>query len=225
MTSPASDRVRVRRLPERGRYERAEVHAVLDAGFVCHLGFVVDDQPYVIPTLYGRDGDTLVVHGSSASRALRTAKTLPVCVTVTHVDGIVLARSMFHHSANYRSVVVLAEAVEVTEPEAKQHWLRVLTEHLIPGRWDEARSPNAKELRATSVLVLDLAEASVKVRSGPPGDEEEDLALDVWSGVLPLSVTVDRPVPDPTLRDGIAVPESAARWRPDGARHSHRRGS
>ena len=220
---PPSDRTRVRRLPERGHYDRATVNAILDEGFVCHLGYVVDGQPYVIPTLYGRDGDRLVVHGSAASRALKTAATLPVCVTVTHVDGLVLARSLFHHSANYRSVVVLGHARALESDDEKLAGLRVVTEHCVPGRWDEARMPNAQELRATGVLELDLTEASAKVRSGPPGDDEDDLELDVWAGVVPLRVAAGPPAPDPDLRAGIPVDGSVARWTPGVERLRHDR--
>ena len=215
---PYSDRVRVRREPERGVYDAQTVHAILDAGTVCHLGYVVDGQPYVVPTLYGRAGDRLVVHGSTASRALRTGSSLSVCVTVTLLDGLVLARSLFNHSANYRSVVVLGQATVVAE-EDKVAALRVLTEHVVPGRWDEARAPHDKELRATALLWLDLAESSAKVRTGPPEDETEDLALDVWAGVLPLEVSAGFPVPDPALRPGIEVPVSVRRWVPGEARH------
>ena len=214
MESASTDRVRVRRVPERGHYSRQVVHEILDEGFVCHLGFTVAGQPYVIPTLYGRDGDRLVLHGSSASRALRTAHSLPVCVTVTHIDGLVLARSLFNHSANYRSVVVLGDAVAVTDPQEKSHALRILSEHLLPGRWDEARTPSEKELRATSVLRLPLDESSAKIRTGPPVDDEEDMGLDVWAGELPLGLVAGSPHDDPKLADGIPVPPSIMSWRP-----------
>ncbi len=214
MSIPPSDRVRVRRLPKRGHYDAPTVHAILDAGFVCHLGFVDHDQPYVIPTLYGRDGDTLLLHGSAASRALRLAATLPVCVTVTHIDGLVLARSLFNHSANYRSVVAVGDAIPVTDDDEKTAALRVIAEHLVPGRWDEARAPNTKELRATSILRLPLTEASAKVRTGPPGDDAEDMRLDVWAGVVPLDLVAGAPQHDPALAGGIDVPPSVAGWVP-----------
>lgn len=223
MSAPTSGRVRVRRLPDRGRYDTQIIHDILDEGFVCHLGFVVDGQPYVIPTLYGRDGDTLLVHGSSASRALRTGAALPVCVTVTHLDGLVLARALFHHSANYRSVVVLGQAVAVTDPAEKEAALRTITEHVVPGRWEEARSPNPKELAATGVLRLDLAECSAKIRSGPPGDDGQDLGLDVWAGVIPVAMTAGRPAAAPDLVQGVAISPAVAGWRPDQQRW--RRGS
>ena len=217
---PSSDRVRVRREPNRGVYDRQAIDDILDEGMLCHLGYVVDGQPYVVPTLYGRDGDRLVLHGSSASRALLTATSLPVCVTVTLLDGLVLARSLFNHSANYRSVVVLGQAAVVADPAAKQAALRVLSEHLLPGRWDEARAPNDKELRATSVLVLDLTESSAKVRTGSPEDDREDLGLDVWAGEIPLQLVAGSPIDDPHLRSGIAVPPSVARWAPGPGRRS-----
>jgi uncharacterized protein len=216
---PATERVRVRRSPKRGVYDAATVHGILDAAMVCHLGYVVDDQPYVVPTLYGRDGDRLYVHGSSVSRALLTAASHPVCVTVTLLDGLVLARSLFHHSANYRSVVVVGQARVVADDDEKRDGLRVITEHAVPGRWDEAREPNDKELRATTVLALDLVECSAKVRTGPPSDEAEDLGLDVWAGVLPVEVMGGPAVADPTLRTGIEIPPSVTRWVPGPQRH------
>jgi uncharacterized protein len=214
---PASDRVRVRRLPDKGRYDRETVHEILDAGFVCHLGFVDDGRPVVVPTLYGRDGELLYIHGSAASRALRASAAMPVCLTVTHVDGLVVARSLFEHSANYRCVMVFGDA-ELVEGDEKETGLAVLTEHVVPGRWDEARAPSAKELRATTVLRLDLAESSAKVSTGPPEDEPADMATDVWAGVIPLSVTAGQPVPDPALRPGIDVPASVRSWVPGAQR-------
>ncbi|MBW3657477.1 MAG: pyridoxamine 5'-phosphate oxidase family protein [Actinobacteria bacterium] len=210
-TAPASDRVRVRRLPDRGAYDRAGVHAVLDAGFLCHLGFAVDGQPYVIPTLYGRDGDVVYVHGSAASRMLRQlAGGVAACLTVTHVDGLVLARSAFHHSINYRSAVVLGSATLVDDPDEKLRALEVVTDQVVPGRWAEVRGPSAKEDRATAVLRLPLDECSVKIRDAGVGDDVEDLELDVWAGVVPLATVPGAPVPDPGLRAGIPVPASVA---------------
>ena len=220
--SPSSDRVVVRHGPRRARYDAATVHAILDAGMLCHLGYVVDGQPYVVPTLYGRDGDSVVVHGSSASRALVTGTSTPVCVTVTHLDGLVLARSLFNHSANYRSVVVLGQAHVIHERGDKEAALRILTEHLVPGRWDEARAVNEKEMRATTVLRLDLHECSAKVRTGPPGDDEEDLALPVWAGEIPLELVAGPPVADPALARNIPMAESVARWVPGAERHQGR---
>lgn len=216
---PATDRVRVRRNPRRALYDEQTVHGILDEGLVCHLGYVVEGQPYVIPTLYGRDGSQLILHGSAASRALLTGSSLPVCVTVTHIDGLILARSLFNHSANYRSVVVLGQAEVIAEPAEKMAALRVLTEHLVPGRWDEARAPDEKEMRATTVLRLDLSESSAKVRTGPPGDDAEDMGLPVWAGEIPLSVVAGEVVADPALSRGIDVPPSVRRWTPGARRH------
>jgi uncharacterized protein len=184
-------RTRVRREPERGRYERETIDAILDEALYCHLGFVVDGQPYVIPTLHARVGDLLYVHGSSASRMLRHAASgAPMCVTVTLLDGLVLTKSVFNHSIDYRSVVVLGEARPV-EAEEKLEALRAFTEHVAPGRWEEARQPTPLELKATSILALPLTESSAKVRTGPPEDEPEDLALPVWSGVVPIHLAVE----------------------------------
>lgn len=219
---PATDRVRVRRNPRRALYDEETVHAILDEGLVCHLGYVVEAQPYVIPTLYGRDGSQLILHGSTASRALLTGSSLPVCVTVTHIDGLILARSLFNHSANYRSVVVLGQAEAIVEQDEKMAALRVLTEHLVPGRWDEARAPNEKEMRATTVLRLDLSESSAKVRTGPPADDAQDMGLDVWAGELPVEVVARPPIPDPQLHDVIPVPRSVTQWVPGAQRHANR---
>ena len=210
-----SPRTRVRRLPKRGVYDREQVEAVLDAGLVAHLGFEHDGQPYVIPTLHARVGDQVYVHGSAASRTLRElAAGIPACLTVTLVDGIVLARSVFEHSMNYRSVVVLGTAVAVTEPDEKLTALEAFTEKLLPGRWAEARSPTATELKATSVLRLPLDEASAKVRTGGPDDADTpDAELDVWAGHLPLVVRALEPVPDPLLRPGIPAPGELRDYR------------
>ena len=210
-----SPRTRVRRLPKRGVYDREQVEAVLDAGLVAHLGFEHDGQPYVIPTLHARVGDQVYLHGSAASRTLRElAAGIPACLTVTLVDGIVLARSVFEHSMNYRSVVVLGTAVAVTEPEEKLTALEAFTEKLVPGRWAEARSPNRTELKATSVLRLPLDEASAKIRTGGPDDgDTPDAELDVWAGHLPLVVRALDPVPDPALRPGIPVPDALRDYR------------
>jgi nitroimidazol reductase NimA-like FMN-containing flavoprotein (pyridoxamine 5'-phosphate oxidase superfamily) len=182
----STDRTRVRREPERGRYDRETIDAILDEALFCHLGFVADGQPYVIPTLHARRGDLLYVHGSSASRMLRHAGTgAPMCATVTLLDGLVLAKSVFNHSINYRSVVVLGKARRVEDDE-KLEALRLFTEHVAPGRWDEARQPTATELKATAILALPLDEASAKLRTGAPQDAPEDTDLPVWSGVLPI---------------------------------------
>ncbi|NUT51389.1 MAG: pyridoxamine 5'-phosphate oxidase family protein [Saccharothrix sp.] len=208
MTLSPTDRSTIKRGRKRAVTEREALHAVLDAALVCHLAVVVDGAPLVLPTGYGRDGDTLYLHGSTGARSLREAATgVPVCVGVTILDGVVYARSVFDHSMNYRAAVIHGTAVPVTDPEAKRHGLRVLTEHLAPGSWDYARPPTAKEVAATAVLSLDLAEASVKVRSGPPGDEPEDVAANArWAGVLPLRTAWGAPEPDPTLVGDWDVP-------------------
>lgn len=203
-----TERTQVRRLPKRGRYDRETVCAILDAGFVCHVGFSVDGQPYVIPTNYGRSGDTIYVHGSAASRMLRTlSEGIPVSVTVTHVDGLVLARSAFHHSVNYRSVVILGTARLVEDAAEKMEALRVFTEHVMKGRWDDVRQPTEQELKATTVLALPLEEVSAKVRSGGPLDDDSDYSLPVWAGVLPLETVAKEPVPDPQRKNEPAIPD------------------
>jgi hypothetical protein len=187
----STDRTRVRREPDRGRYDRETIDAILDEALFCHLGFVVDGQPYVIPTLHARHGDLLYVHGSSASRMLRHAAAgAPMCATVTLLDGLVLAKSVFNHSIDYRSVVVLGAARQI-EGEEKVEALRLFTEHVAPGRWDEARQPTPTELKATAILALPLDEASAKVRSGPPEEEPEDVDLPVWSGVVPIHLAAE----------------------------------
>jgi len=203
-TAP-TDRVQVKRLPERGHYDAGTIHAILDQTFLCHVGFVVDGQPYVIPTGYGRDGDTLYIHGSAASRMLRSlAGGVAVCVTVTLLDGLVVARSLFHSSMNYRSAVILGTACEVKDGAEKIHALRVIAEQIFPGRWDDARQPNEQEMKATSVLALEISEASAKIRTGPPKDEKEDYELPIWAGLLPLRVTAGSPEADPALPPAIA---------------------
>ena len=183
----ATERTQVKRLPKRGVYDKAQVHAILDEGLICHVGFTVDGQTYVIPTGYVRVGDRIYIHGSPASRMLGAlSNAIDVCLTVTLLDGLVLARSAFHHSMNYRSVVVLGKAQLVTDPLEKMNALHAFVDHVVPGRWDEVRQPTEKELRATHVLALPLDEVSAKVRTGPPIDDEEDYALPVWAGVAPL---------------------------------------
>lgn len=213
MTAPKapSPRTTIRRLPQRAAYDAASVAAVLDAGIVAHLGFVDDGQPYVIPVLHARVGDLVYVHGSPASRAFRLlGEGAPACLTVTHLDGIVLARSAFHHSVNYRSVVVLGRASFVTEPHEKLRALEAFMESVTPGRWAEVRPPDDRELRATAVLRLDLAEASVKLRAGEPGDDARDLGSPAWAGVVPLRIVADLPEDASDLRPGI-VPTPAVR--------------
>jgi uncharacterized protein len=203
-----TERTQVKRLSKRGNYDRETVYKILDTAFVCHVGFSVDDQPYVIPTNYGRTGDTLYLHGSAASRMLKTLSGgVPVCVTVTHVDGLVLARSAFHHSVNYRSVVVLGKAQLVEDPVEKMEALRIFTEHVMKGRWDDVRIPTEQELKATTVLSLALEEVSAKVRTGGPIDDEPDYALPVWAGVLPLETVAKAPVADPQRKSDPPIPE------------------
>jgi uncharacterized protein len=212
MPTLKTPRTKLRRLPARGRHDRETLHAILDEGLVCHLGFVHDGRPAVIPTLHARVGDALYLHGSAASRALRTlGQGVDVCLTVTLVDGLVLARSAFHHSINYRSAVIYGTAHAVTDPEEKTAALEAFTEKVLPGRWEHVRWPNRQELKATSVLVLPIEEASAKIRTGPPIDDDEDHALDVWAGVVPLETRALAPLPDDLLRSGIDVPEHVAR--------------
>ena len=219
MDGPVTERVRVRRHPERGRYEREAVDAILDEALYCHLGFGVDGQPYVIPTIHARVGDEVYVHGAAASRMLlRIAEGVPVCLTATILDGLVLARSVFSHSMNYRSAVVLGTATDVTDPDEKMAALRAVVEHVVPGRWRKARHPTATELASTRVLRLPLTEGSAKVRTGPPKDPAGDVPLDVWAGELPLTLVAGRPVPAPDLRSGIAVPDYLAHYRVNGRR-------
>jgi nitroimidazol reductase NimA-like FMN-containing flavoprotein (pyridoxamine 5'-phosphate oxidase superfamily) len=200
-------RTRVVREPQRAVYDRAAVYEILDEAFICHLGFSVDGQPYVIPTSYGRSGDVLYVHGSAASRMLRRlSEGIPVCMTVTLLDGLVLARSVFNHSMNYRSVVVLGTATIVDDPEEKLKGLYAISEHIIPGRWAEARQPNEKELKATAVIRLPIQEFSAKVRTGPPIDDEEDYSFPVWAGVIPLTTVAGQPMADDRLITN-AVPQ------------------
>jgi len=213
-TSTQTERTRVKRLPNRGAYDRETIYGILDAGFICHVGYVMDGQPYVIPTGYARIGDELYIHGSSASRMLRNlAQGVDVCVTVTLVDGLVLARSAFHHSINYRSIVVLGKAVLVEDAAEKDKALEAFTNHIIPGRWPEIRWPNELELKATSVLKLPIEEASAKIRVGDPKDDEEDYAMDIWAGVLPLSITPGEPIADGRLKEGMPVPEHVSGYR------------
>lgn len=200
-------RSEVKRLPKRGEYERAAVYRILDEGFVCHVGFCVEGRPFVIPTGYGRLADKLYIHGSPASRMLRALEGgIEVCVTVTLVDALVLARSAFHHSMNYRSVVVFGRAEAVEDASEKLEALRAFSEHVIRGRWDDVRQPNEQELRATLVLALPLVEASAKIRTGPPLDDEEDYQLPVWAGLIPLHTTAAAPVADPRLDPDTAPP-------------------
>jgi uncharacterized protein len=217
--APPSARTTVRRLPDRGRYDRATAHAILDEGLVAHVGLATDDGPVVIPMLYGRDGDRLLLHGSPASRLLRGGATgTAMCVTVTLVDGLVLARSAFHHSMNYRSVVVFGRAAPVEGLAERRAALDRLVEHIVPGRGADVRPPSEKELRGTLVLALALAESSVKVRTGGPKDDAEDMDLPVWAGVIPLTTVAGAPVTADDLRVAAAVPGYAAGYARPGAR-------
>jgi hypothetical protein len=219
MSTPLTrtDRTAVRRLPKRGAYDRGVLNAILDEGLVCHVGFVADAQPYVIPTTYGRVGDQLYIHGSAASRMLKTvAGGIPVCVTVTQLDGLVLARSAFHHSMNYRSVVVLGMAQEVVDAAERWDALRAIVDHVVPGRWDACRPPSEIEMKATLVLRLAIDEASAKIRTGPPVDDDEDYTLPFWAGVLPMRTAALPPVADPRLAPGIAVPAHVSGYRRPG---------
>jgi len=207
-----TERTRARRLPERAAYDRATVHAILDEGFICHVGFVVDGQPYVVPTGYARVGETIYLHGSTGSR-LGLRPGMDVCVTVTLLDGLVLARSAFHHSMNYRSVMAIGRTRPVTDPGQKDAALRALVDHIVPGRSAAVRGGDRRQLAATAVLALDLEEVSAKVRTGPPIDDEPDYDLPVWAGVLPLRQVPDAPVPDERLDPALAVPAHVAGWR------------
>lgn len=199
----ATHRTTLKRLPQRGAFDRTTVYQILDEAFICHVGFAVDDQPFVIPTGYGRVDDQLYIHGSAASRMLRSIATgVPVCVTVTLLDGLVLARSAFHHSVNYRSVVILGTATLVEDASEKLTALHAITEHILPGRWAEVREPNEQELKATTVLALPLSEVSAKVRTGPPKDDAEDMTWPVWAGELPLQLITRAPIADPYLPSG-----------------------
>jgi nitroimidazol reductase NimA-like FMN-containing flavoprotein (pyridoxamine 5'-phosphate oxidase superfamily) len=200
-------RTELRRYPNRGSHETEVINGILDQGFLAHIGFQVDGQPFVIPTLFGREGETLYLHGSAASRMLKELDTgMAACVNVTLVDGMVLARSAFHHSMNYRSVVAFGTAHRIVDTDEKVRALRVISEHVIAGRWDDVRSPTENELKATAVIHFAIEEASAKIRQGPPLDDEEDYALPVWAGVLPVRLQAQEPVSDPRLPSGTEVP-------------------
>ena len=202
-----TNRTQLRRLPKRGIFDREAIYKILDEGFVCHVGFSIGAKTFVIPTGYARVGDRLLIHGSSVSRMLRAMSDgVEVCATVTLIDGLVLARSAFHHSVNYRSVIVFGTASLVSDEDEKIEALRAFTEHIVPGRWQEVRPPNKGELAATAVLSLPIREASAKVRTGDPVDAEEDYALDVWAGVIPLKLRADVPKNDARLKNGITAP-------------------
>ncbi len=205
---PKSSRNTVKRSPKRGHYDKETVYQILDAGYICHIGFTIGDQPYVIPNAYGREGDTIYLHGAVGSRMLnQLEKGTPVCVTVTHTDGIVLARSAMHHSFNYRSAVLFGTARLVPDDQ-KEQALFVITEQIIKGRWDEVRTPSEQELKVTKVLAMKIEEASAKIRTGPPKDDEADYELPVWAGVLPLRVATGEAIPDPAMNQALSVPDS-----------------
>ena len=209
-----TERTVLRRLPKRGSHDLKAVYAILDAAFLAHVGFNVNGQPFVIPTLYGRDGDKLYLHGSAASRMLRELESgAPACVTVALIDGLVLARSAFHHSMNYRSVVAFGTARKIDDAARKTHALRVVSENVIAGRWRDVRGPTENELKATTVLEFSIEEASAKVRTGPPLDDEQDYALPVWAGVLPLKLEARTLEPDPRLHDATVVPDYVSRYK------------
>ena len=214
MTFIQTERTKLKRLPKRGYFDRETVYGILDEGFICHVGFAPEGQPFVIPTGYARADDKLYIHGSQASRMLRTLSGgVEACVTVTIIDGLVLARSAFHHSMNYRSVVIFGRATLVEDREEKYAALLALSEHIIRGRWADVREPTEQELIQTTVLSLPLTEASAKIRTGPPLDDEEDYEMNVWAGVVPLKLVAGEPINDPRLAEGIEPPEYARRYR------------
>ena len=211
---PLTPRTTVKRLPKRGSHDRETINQILDEGFICHVGFAIEGQPFVIPTGYARVGDKLIIHGSQASRMLRALKTgIDACVTVTLIDALVLARSAFHHSMNYRSVVILGRATLIDEREEKLAALFALSEHMIPGRWQEVRKPSETELQQTTVLSMPIEEASAKIRTGPPLDDEEDYAMNVWAGVLPMRMIAENPLPDPRLPNCIEIPNYVIEYK------------
>lgn len=209
-----TEKTKLKRIPKRGAFDRETIYKILDEGFVCHVGFTVDEQPFVIPTLYARTDNRLLIHGSAASRMMRSlADGIEVCVTVTLVDGFVLARSAFHHSMNYRSVVIFGAAQLITDEAEKLNALHAFTEHIVPERWREVRLPNKNELKATTVLSLPIEEASAKIRTGNPSDDEEDYELNVWAGVIPLNLKFGEPVADERLKSGIEIPQYVSRYK------------
>jgi len=209
-----TERTRVRRIPKRGAYDRASVYQILDEGFICHVGFTVDEKTFVIPTGYARIGDNLLIHGSAASRMMREMTSgIEVCVTVTLIDGLVLARSAFHHSMNYRSVVVFGTAELVENETEKYEALRAFTEHIVPQRWDDVRPPTAKELKATTVLRLPIQEASAKVRTGNPVDDEADYDLNIWAGVIPVQLKTGEAFDDGKLKENVSVPSYVSNYK------------
>lgn len=211
---PVDSRNKVKRVPERGHYDQETTYAILDEAFICHVSFVMEGQPFIIPTLYGREGNKVYIHGATTSRLIKHLEQgFPISLAVTHIDGIVLARSAFHHSANYRSVIVYGTARPV-QIDRKEHALYVISENVLKGRWDEARKPSSKELKATSVLEIEIEQASSKIRTGGPKDDRTDYDLDVWAGVLPIVQEMKAPIADELLRGGISVPDSVINVMP-----------
>ena len=209
-----TQRSKLKRLPKRGSQERELIYSILDEALIAHVGFITNDQPFVIPMAYGRKGDRLYLHGSSVSRLLKTLEQgVDVCINVTLLDGLVIARSLFHHSMNYRSVVLFGKAEIIRDEEEKTSALKAITEQMIPNRWHEARLPNNKELKATNVLSFEIVEGSAKVRTGAPSDDAEDYSLPYWAGELPLKLTPGIPIPDPKLSVGISVPENITHYQ------------
>lgn len=207
-TFAKTDLNRVKRVPNRGSYDKESVYAVVDAALICHVGMVIDNRPIVIPTIHARQGDNILIHGASTSRMMNyIAEGNQLCVTVTHLDGLVLARSVFHHSMNYRSAVLYGAGEMIEDSAEKMEALRIFTEKLIPGRWDDARQPNPTESKATKIVRIPIDLASAKIRVGPPGDDDEDYGLDVWAGVLPMRTVFGDLVPDDRLKDGVPVPD------------------
>ncbi len=208
------DKIRVKRVPKRGIYDKETIYNILDKEFFCHVGFIYNDQPIVIPTLYGRKDNDLYFHGSMASRMMKSlSQGIDVSISVTRLNGLVLARSAFHHSANYESVVIFGKAFLIEGDEAKNEALKIVSDHIIPHRWEEARLPSEKELKATMVLKIPIDEASAKVRTGGPGDDKSDYDLDIWAGVIPFKTTIENPIPDELLREGIAIPKSVKEYQ------------
>jgi len=211
-----TNRTKLRRIPKRGSFDRENIYKILDEAFICHVGFIVENQPFVIPTAYARSDENLLIHGSAASRMMREmSKGIDICVTVTLLDGLVLARSAFHHSMNYRSVVIFGTAKLVKNEAEKHEALRLFTEHIIPNRWEEIRAPNSKELKGTTVLKLEINEASAKIRTGDPIDDDEDYELNIWAGVIPLKIEAGKPIDDKKLPKGIKPPNYALNYSRD----------
>ena len=210
--APPSERSTVRRIPERGVYDTDVIYQVLDEALVCHIAFSTDQGPVAVPTIHARVGNTLYLHGSHASRMMRTTVDTDVCVAATIVDGIVAARSAFHHSLNFRSVIVFGRPRVVIDPRERVLAFEAITNHVLPGRWDEARRPTEKEDAATRLIALEITEASAKVRTGPPGDDEEDMGLGIWAGVIPLTVTPGTPEPAPDLDPDVELPPSVRNY-------------